>query len=140
MEPFTIAESHLHYRPFSYGTGGGGPSTDSSKRKWRSHGPSSGISPFEKNQDEIGYFGKDGGRMYGHGIVTLTLAEMLGMGLDEKMDDQIREKCQSAIDLILRSQKVQKNQAQQGGTALWSRLKRCRPFRHYLAVDGSPIR
>lgn len=70
---------------------------------------------LEKNQDEIGYFGKDGGRMYGHGIVTLTLAEMLGMGLDEKMDDQIREKCQSAIDLILRSQKVQKSQAQQGG-------------------------
>ena len=26
---------------------------------------------LEKNQDEVGYFGKDGGRMYGHGIVTL---------------------------------------------------------------------
>ena len=70
---------------------------------------------LEKNQDEVGYFGKDGGRMYGHGIVTLTLAEMLGMGMDEETDKSIREKCQKAIDLILRSQKVQKNQAQQGG-------------------------
>ena len=70
---------------------------------------------LEKNQNEVGYFGKDGGRMYGHGIVTLTLAEMLGMGMDEETDKSIREKCQKAIDLILRSQKVQKNQAQQGG-------------------------
>ena len=32
----------------------------------------------EDRQDEHGYFGnKDGGRMYGHGIVTLTLSEML---------------------------------------------------------------
>ena len=53
--------------------------------------------------------------MYGHGIVTLTLAELLGMGMDEEMDKAIRKKCQSAIDLILRSQKVPKNQAQQGG-------------------------
>ena len=70
---------------------------------------------LEKNQNEVGYFGKDGGRMYGHGIVTLTLAEMLGMGMDEETDKSIRDKCQKAIDLILRSQKVQKNQAQQGG-------------------------
>ena len=56
--------------------------------------------------------------MYGHGIVTLTLAEMLGMGMDEETDKSIREKCQKAIDLILRSQKVQKNQAQQGRVAV----------------------
>ena len=47
---------------------------------------------LEKNQDEVGYFGKDGGRMYGHGIVTLTLAEMLGMGMNEETDKSIREK------------------------------------------------
>ena len=70
---------------------------------------------LEKNQDEVGYFGKHGGRMYGHGIVTLTLTEMLGMGMDEETDESIRDRCQKAIDLILRSQKVQKNQAQQGG-------------------------
>ena len=34
-----------------------------------------------ENQDATGYFGKaDGSRMYGHGITTLMLAEMLGMG------------------------------------------------------------
>ena len=69
----------------------------------------------DKNQDEIGYFGKNGGRMYGHGIITLTLTEMLGMGMDDQVDQVIREKCQMAIDLILRSQKVNKNKAQQGG-------------------------
>ena len=68
---------------------------------------------LKKNQNEMGYFGKDGGRMYGHGIVTLTLAEMLGMGMDQKTDKLIREKCQKAIDLIVRSQKVKKNQFQQ---------------------------
>ncbi len=70
---------------------------------------------LEQNQNEIGYFGKRGGRMYGHGIVTLTLAEMLGMGIDEEVDSAIREKCQLAINLILRSQKVPKNQSQQQG-------------------------
>ena len=70
---------------------------------------------LKKNQNEMGYFGKDGGRMYGHGIVTLTLAEMLGMGMDQQRDKLIREKCQKAIDLIVRSQKVKKNQSQQGG-------------------------
>ena len=70
---------------------------------------------LEKNQNEVGYFGKDGGRMYGHGIVTLTLAEMLGMGMNEETDKSIREKCQKAIDLILRSQMVKKSQSQQGG-------------------------
>ena len=59
----------------------------------------------DKNQDEIGYFGKNGGRMYGHGIITLTLTELLGMGMDDQVDQVIREKSQSAIDLILRSQR-----------------------------------
>lgn len=70
---------------------------------------------LDKNQDEVGYLGKDGGRMYGHGIVTLTLAELLGMGMSDEIDKSIRQKCQLAIKLILRSQKVPKNQAQQGG-------------------------
>ena len=48
---------------------------------------------LEKNQDEGGYFGKHGGRMYGHGIVTLTLAELLGMGMDEETDESIRDRC-----------------------------------------------
>ncbi|MFM7975279.1 MAG: hypothetical protein ACKO8U_09425, partial [Pirellula sp.] len=36
----------------------------------------------EGRQDKAGYFGaSDGSRMYGHGIVTLMLTEMLGMGV-----------------------------------------------------------
>jgi hypothetical protein len=70
----------------------------------------------DENQDELGYYGnKNGGRMYGHGIVTLTLSEMLGMGMDEETDKKIHDQCQNAINLILRSQKVKKSTAQQGG-------------------------
>ena len=46
----------------------------------------------EDRQSETGYYGsKDGSRMYGHGITTLTLSEMLGMGLDEEQDQKIRK-------------------------------------------------
>ena len=63
-----------------------------------------------------GYFGEaDRSRMYGHGIITLMLAEMLGMGVDEAMDAQLRDSCQRAIDLILRSQKVRRDRRDQGG-------------------------
>ena len=70
----------------------------------------------EDRQDDHGYFGnRDGGRMYGHGIITLMLCEMLGMGLDEEQDQRIRKRSQKAIDLILRSQKVPKSASHQGG-------------------------
>jgi hypothetical protein len=68
------------------------------------------------NQDASGYFGgKDGSRMYGHGIITLTLAEMLGMGADATMDKQITERCKAAIQVILRSQAIAKNRTDDGG-------------------------
>jgi hypothetical protein len=67
-------------------------------------------------QEPDGYFGKkDGSRMYGHGITTLMLSEMLGMGTDAKMDEQIRDACRKGIELILRAQKVPKNDANRGG-------------------------
>jgi hypothetical protein len=67
-------------------------------------------------QDKEGYFGQtDGSRMYGHGITTLMLSEMLGMGGDGSQDDLIREKCRRAIDLILRAQKVSKSENNRGG-------------------------
>ena len=67
-------------------------------------------------QEKDGYFGQmDGSRMYGHGITTLMLAEMLGMGADGPQDDIIREKCRRAIDLILRAQKVPKRDENRGG-------------------------
>jgi hypothetical protein len=59
--------------------------------------------------DEKGYFGnQDGSRMYGQGIITLMLAEVVGMGVDDKQDRLIRERLQAAIDLILRAQSVRK--------------------------------
>jgi len=64
----------------------------------------------DDRQDATGYYGKyDGSRMYGHGIVTLALAEMLGMGVDARQDALIRERCQKAVDLIVRSQKLPKH-------------------------------
>jgi hypothetical protein len=70
----------------------------------------------KERQDPNGYFGtNDGSRMYGHGIVSLMLTEMLGMGVDETMDDQIHERCQKGIDLIVRSQKTKKPMIAKGG-------------------------
>jgi hypothetical protein len=67
-------------------------------------------------QDREGYFGsKDGSRMYGHGITTLFLAEMLGMGSDANQDVTLRRNCQQAVDLILRAQKVSKRNGTEGG-------------------------
>ena len=69
-----------------------------------------------ENQDATGYFGKaDGSRMYGHGITTLALAEMLGMGVSEAQDALIRDRCRKAVDLILRAQRVPKNESNRGG-------------------------
>lgn len=59
-------------------------------------------------QAENGYYGgRDGSRMYGHGIVTLLLGELAGMGVDDEQDARIRERLERAVDLILRSQQVQ---------------------------------
>ncbi len=67
-------------------------------------------------QEPDGYYGKtDGSRMYGHGIISLMLAEMLGMGGDEKQDAAIRDHSRKAIELILRSQRLPKNEANRGG-------------------------
>ena len=67
-------------------------------------------------QQPDGYFGeKDNSRMYGHGITTLMLTEMLGMGADAKQDDLLRDRVRKAIDLILRAQKVPKNDKARGG-------------------------
>ena len=70
----------------------------------------------EEGSPSDGYFGDaDRSRMYGHGIITLMLAEMLGMGVDEAMDAQLSESCQRAVNLILRSQKVRRDKRNQGG-------------------------
>lgn len=71
---------------------------------------------LDDRQDDKGYYGgKDGSRMYGHGITTLMLTEMLGMGSDDNQDRLIHERCQKAIDLILSAQKEKKSVTAQGG-------------------------
>jgi hypothetical protein len=70
----------------------------------------------EDRQDEQGYFGsRDGSRMYGHGITTLMLSEMLGMAPSQQQDRQIHQRCQKAIDLILSAQKHPKSHQYRGG-------------------------
>ncbi|MEC9093238.1 MAG: hypothetical protein VX438_11060 [Planctomycetota bacterium] len=66
--------------------------------------------------DDKGYFGgADGSRMYGHGITTLMLTELLGMGVSTEQDKLIHDRCQKAIDVILSSQKEPKPTQYQGG-------------------------
>jgi hypothetical protein len=66
--------------------------------------------------DDKGYFGsKDSSRMYGHGIITLMLTEMVGMGTTDEQDRLIHERCQKAIDVILSSQKENKAVEARGG-------------------------
>ncbi|MEO2017055.1 MAG: prenyltransferase/squalene oxidase repeat-containing protein [Fuerstiella sp.] len=70
----------------------------------------------DDRQDAKGYYGgKDGSRMYGHGITTLMLTEMLGMGSSDSQDKLLHERCQKAIDLILSAQKEKKSVNAQGG-------------------------
>jgi len=69
-----------------------------------------------EHQDVDGYFGNaDGSRMYGHGIITLTLAELLGMGADASQDKLLTERCKAAVQLILRAQSVSKGGSDEGG-------------------------
>ena len=69
-----------------------------------------------ENQTKEGYFGRvDNSRMYGHGITTLMLAEMAGMGVDDKQDALIREKCKLGVRLILRAQAMRKDPTSSGG-------------------------
>jgi hypothetical protein len=70
----------------------------------------------DDNRDRQGYFGhRDDSKMYGHGIVTLMLTELVGMGIDESQDARIYRSCRDGIDLILRSQQVLKSQMHRGG-------------------------
>ena len=70
----------------------------------------------DKVQDEQGYFGShDNSRMYGHGITTLMLTEMHGMGINPEQDARIAAAAQRAIDLILTAQDHPKSPSHRGG-------------------------
>ena len=70
----------------------------------------------KRNQDMEGYFGsRDGSRMYGHGIITLMLTEVLGMGASPEQNEKIHRALNDAIKLILAAQKVAKSEKLRGG-------------------------
>ncbi len=66
--------------------------------------------------DENGYLGRsDRSKMYGHGIITLMLTEMLGMAPDAETDRKLRAMTAQAIQLIIRAQQVAKSESNRGG-------------------------
>ena len=68
-----------------------------------------------RNQSE-GYFGqRDNSRMYGHGITTLMLTEILGMGSSIEQNARIHESLVAALKVILKAQNVKKPPKLQGG-------------------------
>ena len=75
---------------------------------WSLHGAGVGfILRNDPRRGEYEYFGSDGSRMYGHGITTLCLTEMMGMAVYQEA--RIRSVAQKSITLILRSQRVRKS-------------------------------
>jgi hypothetical protein len=71
---------------------------------------------FLLNQDAPdGYFGGDGGRMYGHCIVTIALAEVYGMETDEPQRRRIRSALDNALQVIYAAQDVRKGADDAGG-------------------------
>ena len=70
----------------------------------------------DKHQTREGYFGgSDGSRMYGHGITTLMLTEILGMGATAEQNEKIHHALTKALGLILEAQKVSKPTKLRGG-------------------------
>lgn len=69
----------------------------------------------DNKRGRLEYYGGDGSRMYGHGITTLCLSEFLGMGVGKAQDEMIRQRCEKAVELILRAQRVPKGSRYQGG-------------------------
>ena len=66
--------------------------------------------------DENGYLGRsDRSRMYGHGIITLMLTEMVGMSVDDEVDRKVHDLAKAGVKLILTAQKVNKNDSNKGG-------------------------
>ena len=75
-----------------------------------------GLSYVASKQNADGYFGEsDGSRMYGHGIVTLMLAEALGMPRDDEMDEVIRKALKRAVQVTVNAALVKKDAQQAGG-------------------------
>jgi hypothetical protein len=89
------------------------------------HGPDVGkhglvvrnaIDYLVKIAPQNGYFGDvDGSRMYGHGIITLALAEAYGLETDSARRARLREVLARAVKVILDAQAVPKDAHHKGG-------------------------
>lgn len=64
---------------------------------------------------EDGYFGRDGGRMYSHCIVTLALAQVYGTEADETQRAKVRATLEKALQRILLAQEARKDKGAEGG-------------------------
>lgn len=84
----------------------------------REHGPfmRDGLALVLAHQEPNGYFGKqDSSRMYGHGIITLMLAEALGMCGDPALEERIREALERAILVTQHAARIKKSAEHAGG-------------------------
>jgi hypothetical protein len=67
-------------------------------------------------QDADGYLGSvDNSRMYGHGIATLMLAEVLGTTRDEDLDRRLRLALERAVQVTVDAARVRKDDRNRGG-------------------------
>jgi hypothetical protein len=57
--------------------------------------------------ESSGYISENGTRMYSHAFASLFLAEVYGSSLDQKKNEAVREKLDSAVQFILRGQNQQ---------------------------------
>ena len=62
-----------------------------------------------------GYFGADGGRMYGHAIATLALAEAHGTETDDAQRRRVRQTLEKCLPPIFESQDVRKDKPPAAG-------------------------
>jgi hypothetical protein len=73
------------------------------------------VAYLAKQQPEDGYFGRDGGRMYGHCIVTVALAEAYGMEMEDLERQRVGRALGQCLKVIGDAQDVKKDADAVGG-------------------------
>ena len=76
-----------------------------------------GVDYLLKVDPEGGYYGRDGGRMLGHAMVTVALAEVYGTEADPRQRERVRLALERALRVIFAAQDVKKERDAAGG---WS--------------------
>ncbi|MGE5611738.1 MAG: prenyltransferase/squalene oxidase repeat-containing protein [Bacillota bacterium] len=68
-----------------------------------------------KQNPEGGYYGRDGGQMLSHCLVTIALAEVYGTETEERQRARVRMTLESALKVIFAEQDVKKDHDSVGG-------------------------